>query len=164
MRLYEIANEFKGLMQLAEDGELSPEAIADTLEALTCEFEEKAKALIIIKKQIEAQASAFKDEIDRMQNLKKLCEKQSDDIEEYLRVNMVAIKADKFDLGLFKVTLRKATQAVEVIDESKIPSQYWRVIPESKAVDKSLIATDLKAEKEIEGARLIDGKRALLIK
>ncbi len=163
MRLYDISNEFKAVMELAESGELSHEDLLDTIEAINLEFDEKAKNCLMMLKQFENETNSFDSEIKRLEQLKKLCASRTETMKEYLRENMQAMKRDKLDVGLFKVTLKAPSKAVEVLDESKIPAQFWVTIPESKKLDKSLLASELKLNK-ITGAQLVDGKRALLIR
>jgi hypothetical protein len=64
---------------------------------------------------------------------------------------------------LFKLTLKAATKKTKVLDESKIPSEFFVTIPESKQLDKRALLAALKLG-EIEGAELEDGKRALTIR
>ena len=56
----------------------------------------------------------------------------------------------KVELGLHKLSLR-SSQAVEIIDESKIPNEYIKVKTE---VDKSAIREALLHGEVIEGAEL----------
>lgn len=163
MRLYELTNQFLQVQQLAENGELTPETISDTLEAISAEIDEKARAVVIVIKQLEAQSQAFDDEIARMAKLKKQCDSQALNLQEYLRDSMIQTGKDKLNLGLFSVTLRKASQKLNVLDESKIPGKYFETIPESKKLISSSLLADLKVG-AVDGAELIDGKRGLLIK
>jgi hypothetical protein len=47
------------------------------------------------------------------------------------------------NFGLFQLGYRKST-AVNITDDTAIPSEYMRVIPESKAPDKTAIKDALK--------------------
>lgn len=164
MKLYEIANNFAHVMDLAESGELDEQTAKDTLEAIGGEFEVKARNCMMIVRQLESDGAGIKAEIDRLKVLQDQNAKSVESLKEYIKSGMETIGSDKLDLGIFKLTLKAPTKAVEVTDATQIPSDYWRVVPETKAVDKSLIATMLKTGKEIPGAKLVDGKRALLIK
>lgn len=163
MRLYEIANEFKAVMELAESGELPREALLDTIEAINLEFDEKAKNCLMMLKEFEGEGTKIEAELKRLEQLKQQCEKNSETLKEYLRENMQVMKRDKMDLGIFKVTLKAPSKAVEIVDEKKIPSQFWVTVPEQRKIDKASLAAELKLH-PIEGAQLVDGKRALLIR
>ena len=164
MKLYEIAEQFKQVLQLADAGELDAQTAKDTLESISGEFNEKAKNCMMIVRQLESNSAGIKAEIDRLKALQDQTDKSAESLKDYIKSGMEAVGSDKLDLGIFKLTLKAPTKAVDVIDATQIPDDYWRVVPETKAVDKSLIATMLKLGKEIPGAQLIDGKRALLIK
>lgn len=162
MKLYEISNDYQGLLALADEGGLTQEAIADTVEALDHEFTDKARNCLMVVKQLEGQADTAKKEYERLKSLSDAYSKQAENLKEYIRYNMEATKKDKLDLGLFKLTLKKPTITADVLDESKIPAQYFTVIPESKKLDRRSLLADLK-DHPIEGAELKPGKRALLI-
>lgn len=163
MKLYEISQEFLNLQSLLESGEIDQDTFNDTIEAIDCAFEDKARNCMMIKRQLEADSESIKAEIERLSVLKKSAEASAERITDYLRDNMATTGKDKLDLGLFKLTLRQPTKKLDVLDESLIPAEYWVVVPETKRVDKAGLTAALKLG-EIEGARLIDGERALLIK
>lgn len=164
MKLYEIANNYNHVLQLAEDGGLDDQTAKDTMEAISGEFDVKAKNCMMIVKKLESDAAGIKAEIDRLKSLQEQANKSIDSLKDYIKSGMEAMGSDKLDLGIFKLTLKAPTKAVEITDTSLIPADYWRVVPETKAVDKALIATMIKTGKEVPGANLVDGKRALLIK
>lgn len=164
MKLYEIANNYQQILQLAEAGELDEQTAKDTLESISGEFGEKAKNCMMIVRQLESDSAGIKSEIERLKALQLQTEKAAESLKDYIKYGMETVSIDKLDLGIFKLTLKAPTKAVEVTDTALIPGEYWRVVPETKAVDKSLIATMIKTGKEIPGAKLVDGKRALLIK
>jgi hypothetical protein len=163
MKLYEIAPEYNDLMQLIEAGELTAEAAEDTLQAMNFAFEDKARSCVMIVRQLQADSAGISAEIDRLKKLQKSTDSSAESLLEYVKHEMMFTHKEKLDLGIFKLSLRAATKAVSVLDESKIPSEYFRVIPESKAVDKVALASALKVG-DIEGAELVDGKRSLIIK
>lgn len=164
MQLYKLANEYKQFLDLAEAGELDAQTIKDTMEALNDEFQVKATNCMRVIRQLEADSAGLKLEIDRMKSLQEKADKSAESLKEYIKECMASAGHDKLDLGVFKLTLKAATKAVEITDTALIPDDYWRVVPETKAVDKALISTMLKLEKDVPGAKLVDGKRALLIK
>lgn len=163
MKLYEIKDEYRGLLSLAEDGELTAEAIADTLEAIEAEFTDKARSCVMVLKELEAGASAAKAESERLKALADSRAAQAERLKEYIADNMKAIEKDKLDLGIFALTLKKAAPVVDVLDESVIPERFFVTVPETKRLDKRALLADLK-DGEIPGAALKDGKCALIIK
>jgi len=85
-------------------------------------------------------------------------------LREYLRHNMDIGTINKISCPLFTITLRKPTQTVQVDDIDRLPDKYRVIHPMIVSADKVAIKRDLRAKVEIEGCRLVDGKRGLLIK
>lgn len=164
MKLYEIANNYQQVLQLAEAGELDEQTVKDTLESISGEFADKARNCMMIVRQLESDSSGIKAEIDRLKSLQDQTDKSVESLKDYIKFGMEAVGSDKLDLGLFKLTLKAPAKAVEIYEERAIPDDYFAVIPETKRPDKSLISKALKDGFEVPGAKLVDGKRALLIK
>lgn len=163
MKLYEIADEYNQLLQLVDAGELTAEMIKDTLESIDAEFENKARNCMMIVAQLDSDSEGINAQIERLKVLKKSVDTSRESLAEYVKNGMLSIGKDKLDLGIFKLSIRAPSKAVNILDESKIPSQFWRIIPESKVVDKNSLSAALKFG-NIEGAELVDGKRSLTIK
>lgn len=163
MKLYELKDEYHNLLALVEDGQLTQEQIADTLDSVNHDFEEKVRNCLMMVKHLEGQQATAKAEFERLKALSDSYGNQAEKLKEYVRGNMESLDKDKLDLGIFKVTLKKPSQTLGLVDESKIPETYYKIIPETKQLDKRLLLADLK-QSPIEGVELRDGKRALLIK
>lgn len=164
MKLYEIANNYQQVLQLAESGELDEQTAKDTLESISGEFTDKARNCMMIVRQLESDSAGIKAEIDRLKSLQAQTDKAAESLKDYIKFGMESVGSDKLDLGIFKLTLKAASKAVEIFDESALPQDYFVVVPETKKPDKTLISKAIKDGFEVPGAQLIDGKRALLIK
>lgn len=164
MKLYEISEQFKKVEDLFDSGQIDETTFNDTMQSIDMEFNDKLRNCLMIKSGIESDIIAISCEIQRLKSLVEMKEKNAQGLEDYIKLNMEASSKDKIDLGIFKVTLRAPTKALKVHDETKIPEQYFRVIPEKREPDKSMITQALKNGVEIEGAELVDGKRGLIIK
>lgn len=163
MKLYEITEQFAALRSMFDNGDIDEETLNDTLAGIELDFESKARNCLVLARELEATSEGIKKELDRLKALQKSIDANAEWLLDYIKINMESAHKDRLDLGLFKVTLRAPSKAVNIIDESKIPAEYFRVIPESRQVDKSALSAALKLN-PIEGAELIDGKRSLLIK
>lgn len=163
MKLYEITEEMKELQALVDNEELTAEMIADTMEAMQCEFAEKARACLKVRENLLSDVSSIDSEIVRLQSLKKCPTNSIDRLTDYLKRNMEETGQDKLDLGVFRLTLRKPTKQLGMIDESKVPDDYWTVIPEAKKLDRKKLLSDAK-ENHFDFVELVDSSRALLIK
>lgn len=163
MKLYEIADNMRELQAMADAGELTETDIADTLEGLTGEFNDKAEAALKVRQSMLGEVAAIEREIDRLISLKQAPINSAQRLGDYIKNNMLALNKDKIDLGIFKLTLKKPSVKLGAIDESKIPNVFFTVVPESKKLDKRAL---LKAAKEspMEGVELGESERALIIK
>ena len=164
MKLYEIANSYQQVLQLAESGELDEQTVKDTLESISGEFADKARNCMMIVRQLESDSAGIKAEIERLKSLQSQTDNAAESLKDYIKYGMETTGCEKLDLGIFKLTLKAATKAVEIFDESALPQDYFVVVPETKRPDKTLISKAIKDGTNVSGAKLIDGKRALLIK
>lgn len=157
MKLYEIANQYQGLMSLAD--ELPEDALADTLEAITDELEVKAENIIKVIANMDT--APLDAEIKRLQSMKSVITNRANNLKSYLRRNMEVCEIDKIEWPTGSITLRKPTQAVQVDNTDALPEKYRRI---TVSPDKAAIKADLRAGIEIPGCRMVDGQRGLLIK
>ena len=163
MRLYEITENIRGLQDLADSGELTAEDIKDTMDGLNIEFEKKAEAALKVRQSMLAQVDAINNEIDRLINLKKSPEKNAVWLSEYVKQNMLAMDKSKLDLGVFKVSIRKASLKLGDIDESKIDDIFFTHIPASKKLDKRALLKEAK-KNPLSGVELVNSEQTLTIK
>ena len=91
MKLYEITNDLRELHALAESGELTEEMIADTVEGLDMQFEDKARGVLIVRSQMLSNVDVISAEIDRLTALKKSAANSAERLTDYLKMNMLAL-------------------------------------------------------------------------
>jgi len=163
MKLYELSEAFHNVSELFNDGFIDQKAFTDTIEQIEIDIEEKVKNCVIMLRRHDANLNLINSEIERLQCLARREEENFGWLEQYISNSMLKTNKDKFDLGLFKLTLKQPTKKTNIIDESKIPNDFWVTVPETKRLDKSALLAALKLG-EVEGAELVDGKRALIIK
>ena len=156
MNLYEITGELLALLEMAESPDTDPDALRDTMEAVTGELEEKAEGYGCVIRQLEYDAAALATEIKRLTNRKRAIEENVQAMKTRLQDAMTATGKTKLKTNLFSFTVRKNAPALSVTDEDKIPERYW-VLPEP-VLDKTALKDDLKAGKEIPGATLTQGE------
>ena len=82
MKLYELTNEYMELLSLAEDPEVDEQVLADTLEGLTGEIEEKADGYAKVISQINADVDALDKEIARLIEKKNAMKNSADRLRE----------------------------------------------------------------------------------
>jgi len=162
-QLYKLTDEISKLQEAFDNGDIPKNALADTMEAIEGEFDDKANAIMALVRNQNSDIAAIKDEIKRLTDRAKVLQNQQDSVKEYLRFNMQESGIDKISCPLFTLTLRKPVKVVIIDDVEALPDKYV-VVKTTEAPDKKLILSDLKAGEVIDGAHIADGNRALLIK
>jgi len=162
MQLYEITENLKQLGQMIEDG-VEESQLIDALNDVNEAFEEKAKSILFLIRNIEGNIELSKLEEARLSNRRKSMEKQLDSIKAYLVMNMAESGKTKIDNGVIKASYIKPKPVLVLSDENAIPDSYKN--PKvTISIDKKLILSDLKEGKEIEGASIGESKAGLSVK
>jgi hypothetical protein len=105
---------------------------------------------------LEASAAA---EIERLKKRAATFARQRQRLIDYVLATMEASKLPKLEGNTSTLALRKNPPAVRIEDETAIPRAYFRFPVPPPVVDKAAIARDLKALREVPGARLVTSNR-----
>lgn len=162
-KLYQITEQHRELQVLVDAEELSPEAVADTFEAMEGEFNEKAVSVVHVIENMQSDVGAVEAEIKRLTARKTALANRRDSIREYLRSNMEASGITKIECPLFAITISKGRDIVAIEDEALIPDELVEVSVISKP-DKREILKRLKAGESVPGANIQKSKSSLRIK
>ncbi len=162
MKLYELRDQLNELQELAEGGEIPPEALADTREGIEGAFNEKAVSICHILANWGAMQEAVKAEQARLAARAKTLGNQIDSLKNYLRVNMEASGISKIESELFTITLTKPPKIAVVDDQALLPEDIVTPVVTYK-IDKRALLSRLK-EGPVDGAHMEDGKAGLRIK
>lgn len=158
MKLYEIAQDYLALMQAIENDEIPEEAIADTLEAITAEIEDKADNIACLLKNIDAEIVAIKAEETRLAERRKVKEKSAERIKQYLSDVLQGAAIDKVETARNRISFRKS-EAVE-LDEGAFVAWAMEnnndlLTYSAPKANKTEIKKALKGGQAVEGARLV---------
>ena len=137
--LYELTDQYRMLLEIAEDPDVDLETLDGTLEGLTGEIEDKAEGYACVIKELEAEAAKFGAEIDRLTTQKTRFENQVKRMKDKLMEAMLAMGMTKIPTLHFKVSVANngGIQPMEVEkDISKIPKEY--LVYEPKADNKKI--------------------------
>ena len=135
MTLYELTGQYQELLDMAEAEDVDPQVIADTMEAVGGEIEDKAEGYACIIKQLEADAIALKTEEERMAVRRKSIENNAKRMKEALQNAMVATDKRKFKTQRFSFNVQKNAPSVTWLDEELIPEMFR--IPQPPKYDKA---------------------------
>lgn len=159
--LFELTKEQQQVLNLVENGSLSQEEVADTLEALQMEIEDKVTAYCHVNRKLSSELEMLVNEEKRIKELKSQKQNEVSRLKQQLKLAMQNAGMAKIDVGLFKVSTRKGVDSVNVIDQDKLPSQFLKT---TVAPDKTAIKAALKAGEKLDGAELVAGESSLIIK
>jgi hypothetical protein len=157
--LYKLTGQYLALQNL----DMDPEDLADTFDALEGEIEIKAQGITQVMSNLDTQA--LDTEIARLQAMKNSIDKRKESLKTYLRDSMIKCGMTKIEWATGTITLRAPTVIVDLVDPSLVPAPYRteETVVQVK-IDKAMIKKDLKSGKDIPGAKLADGKQALIIR
>lgn len=163
MKLYELTEQHRDLQELAEgDNDDLQTALADTMEAIEGEFNDKAVSLISVVKNMDLDIDSINTVIKKLQERKKTIENKQNSMREYLRLNMESSGISKISCPLFSITLGKGRDAVQIDDESKIPADYLN-IKTSTSPMKADILKALNDGQDVPGCSIGKSKSSLRI-
>lgn len=127
--LYELTGEMLELLAMAEEPDIDAQALADTMEAIEGEFEDKADGYAKVISQLNAQAEMLKAEEDRLAKRRKAMTNSAEQIKKRLEASMIATGKTKFKTQFFSFGIQKNPKKVvlaEGVDINDIPAEYLR--------------------------------------
>lgn len=137
--LYELSNQYVMLLRMAEDPDIDPQVIEDTLESLDGEIEDKAEGYVCVIKELEANIAKYDSEIKRLTERKTAEANHIKRMKERLMTTMTDIGKTKVKTEHFSVSVARNGGAqpmtiTATIDQ--IPEEY--IIREPKADTKKI--------------------------
>ena len=164
MTIYEITNDYLQLMQMMDDPELDPQTLADTMEGIEGELEDKADNYARVMKNMEADLNGIKAEIDRLSTRKKTIENNIKRMKEALQFSMETTGKTKFMTELFSFGIRKNAPAV-VMDEPYIENVPERFLKYSDpTINRSAIKEAIQNGEDLEGLAHLEQSSSLSIR
>lgn len=158
MTLYEINDEILRVLleNVDENGEITEQGL-EVLSSLEMEKAEKTENVALWVKDLEAENSAIKAEIENLKSRIKTNENKIGTLKKWLAV---ATDGVKFSTPRCQVSFRSST-AVEILDMNKIPEGFTRIKTEINP-DKTKIKAVLQSGGMVEGARLKNNKNVIV--
>ena len=147
MNLYELTNFEELLLEKLEAGE----DVADTLEAIELTVEDKLESYAKVIRTFESRSTVKQLEIKRLQDSARTDEEAVKRMKSIMQEYLQRTGKRKVETPLFKIWMQKNPASVEVIDESLVPKEFYK-IPEPQ-LDKSALKNALK-ENEVPGVQL----------
>jgi hypothetical protein len=165
--LYKISKEFMELQEAAANSDNVDEsmiaALTDTLEGVQLDFQEKAKNIVGIMKNVTVSVTAIDEEIKRLQKIKVTATNKEKWFREYLRENMQRTGVSKIECDFFSITLSAPAKILEITSEKDLPDDLIDIETTIKP-NKSAIKKLLDQGEHVDGAVLVDATPRLIIK
>ena len=155
MNLYELSDTYKNFLDLVEAGEIPDEAIADTLESLAGDLEEKADNTACAIKGYLAEATAMEAEAKVLKDRAESKKRRAEALKNYLSGALLSAGITKMETARNAMSFRKST-SVYIHDEEDFKQRHPELVKTEVKVTipKSEIAKLLKDGTEIYGAEL----------
>lgn len=151
--LYEIKGQFKELMEMADECNLTQADIKDTLEGLDYELEEKADAYAKVIRTLECDVDSVDAEIKRLTDKKRRIQNNISSMKRSLESTMIELGRKKIKTPLFGFNIQKNPPSVNILDESKVPDNFR--IKQPDKIDRKSIIAELKESGNTDWAELV---------
>ena len=151
--LYEIKGQFKELMEMADECNLTQDDIKDTLEGLDYELEEKADAYAKVIRTLECDVDSVDAEIKRLTDKKKRIQNNISSMKRSLESAMIELGRKNIKTPLFGFNIQKNPPSVNILDESKVPDNFR--IKQPDKIDRKSIIAELKESGNTDWAELV---------
>ena len=157
MKLYEISQGMIDTLDifLESDGnDLDKENYSEIMLFLRDELKNKSSSLLQYIQNLQVLNKSAKEEAERLQKLIKTRSNKIERLKSYLVTTLQVLETKKIETDLGSYGLRRSP-AVDVYDMAALPDEFIRVTEERKA-DKEKIKEYIKANGELQGARIVD--------
>ena len=152
MTLYELTDNYRNLLEMAQNPDIDEQAIKDTLEAIQGDIKEKADGYAKVIKELDGETDKLTAEIKRLTDRKNTIQNNIAYMKQSLKEAMTATGNLKFRTDLFSFNIQKNPPALVVDDEKAIPQEY--LIPQEPKVDKKAIIDFLKSGNDVPYAHI----------
>ena len=152
MTLYEITDNYKAVLEMAQNPDIDEQAIKDTLEAIQGDIKEKADGYAKVIKELDGETDKLTAEIKRLTDRKNTIQNNIAYMKQSLKEAMTSTGNLKFRTDLFSFNIQKNPPALIVDNEETIPSEY--LIPQEPKIDKKAIIDFLKNGNKVPYAHI----------
>ena len=150
--LYELTGDYLQVAGMIDDPDVDAQTIADTLEAIGGEIEDKAENYAKVIANANAERDGLANEIDRLTRRKRAIDENTKRMKEALQQAMQVTGKTKFKTPLFSFGIQKNPTSVQIEEGATIPDKY--LIAQEPKIDRKGMIADLKEGIEIKGCTL----------
>ena len=157
VRLYEHLKQ----QLLTEIPDIDDETLSDTLDGAT-NFKELLSEVVRSALQDEAYSGALRGRIADMKLRLERIEARADIKREIALRALANAGIPKLIAEDFTAFIKQAPAGLEIVEEAKIPEQFWK--PQAPKLDRQALIAALRVKTEIAGARLAPPKYQLTVR
>lgn len=158
--LYHIAAEYRAQFAALADLDIPPEVVADTVEGMAGEVEDKLRAVIAYSLELDILSTGAADAAKRMADRAKSLQGRVEWLRTYALQAMQGCGIGEVSTDEFAAKVAKKPASVQVTDASLIPAAYMRQAEAPPpAPDKKAIGEALKTGASVPGCELVHGYR-----
>ena len=151
MKLIELTDIYKNILNLIDSGEAIEDELKLALNQIEDEIETKAQNIAFVLKEIDSDIEKFKSIEDEFARKRKTLEFNKANLKQYLESNMIATDKKKFKTEYFSFNIQKNAPSLDITNEDCIPAEYY--ITERKLQTRELLDA-IKNGVEIDGVSL----------
>ena len=162
--LYQIADIYLQDLEKLNDLDLDEQTVADTLESIQGDMQEKCTNVAAFIRNTESLADQIKQAEAAMAARRKALETRAESIRKYLLDNMQRTGISKIESPYFKIAIAKNPPSVVVDDEDTLKFAHPEFVKTvtTESLDKSAIKEAIKAGQIVEGAHLVQAERVTI--
>ena len=154
--LRDLNESYMNIMTILDNPEADQDALIAALNEITETADEKIVNIIKVIKEYEDRNKAIKEEKARLSQLETSNKNAIERLKDYAKQSMLLRNQKKIVSDLYTITLANNQPKVNVLDETKIPLDFFEEVREMK-LDKKLLKDYLK-DHECEGAKLVQSQ------
>ena len=161
-KLYQLSNAYQAIQ---DTDELTDDEITTSLANIKELFVDKVGNIGKLMLSWQSDVKAIDTEIERLSQHKQAISNRITKLKDYLAQEMELTNIDKIKNEIISVTLQKNPPSVQIDDETQIPNDCWRIIPEQRVVDKQIILSIFKEKGVIpNGVTIVTDKKHIVIR
>ena len=145
----------------AEDPTIDEQTLADTVEGLT-DLHEVIVAVIRSSLADEALADGLRTRINEMQERIERFQDRASKRRQIAKEAMLQVELKKITAPDFTISIRLGLPALEILNETAIPSAYWQ--PAAPRLNRQALLSELKSGSDIEGVALSNPEPILSVR
>ena len=164
MNLYNISSDYMRLLDDIAEGNIPPEAVKDTLEAVEGELTDKIDNIACYIKSVKASAAAIKAEAEALTARAKTKQNEADRLIDFIMTAMQMTGKSKIETVRCKISIRQNPEAVQIQDAETFTR--WAaenddslLTYQAPAINKNAVKQALQAGIKLPGCELTRTER-----